>query len=149
MRWNSYASMKSMLVIAAVITSFATARADDAGGFEVQTSESICAARVIQAYLPVIDQPHVYDKYKHCAMSCVISLNCGPAEAWTAAVGKEVKDALTHVIPSKHRGDPSMKDLEADGVGIKFVARGYARSAQDCYAACHKFFPMPAEGPGI
>src|SRR4051812_34366472 len=86
---------------------------------------AICTVRTIKQYRPQIDLPQRLDKFKHCALSCIIALQCGPVESWGAGVIKELADLIGP-------GDPDWKDLRADRMGIQLMRRGYARTPQDC-----------------
>lgn len=109
------------------------------GSVALASPETLCSQQVIRAYRPLIDQPQFTDKYKHCAMSCVLTLQCGRIEAGTVGVLKEIADLFTP-------GNADLKDLRADNAGISLVTRRYAENARECYVACRRLYPAPPKG---
>jgi hypothetical protein len=77
------------------------------------------------------------DKYKHCSLSCVMTLYCGPAESMEVGVLKEIYDALGF-------GTPDWKDIEADRAGIKIGVKQLSKadfSRTSCYRSCATLYP--------
>ena len=118
--------MKSLAVLLALIL----------GSSSFAETNTVCVIRTIKQYRPQIDLPQRLDKFKHCALSCILAIQCGPAESWVMGVGKEIADLFDG-------GDPDVKDLRADHIGIQMVRRGYARDLQACSTQCLRIFPDP------
>lgn len=74
------------------------------------------------------------DKFKHCTMSCIITINCGAFEAMNTGILKEIIDVVTP-------GDSSIKDIEADMRGVRVAAEGKARTFKACESECNQIFP--------
>ncbi len=74
------------------------------------------------------------DKFRHCALSCVITLGCGPLDAYNVGLMKEIYDALGF-------GTPSLEDLRADVAGIDLGISRDIRTRSDCYRGCGKIYP--------
>ena len=72
------------------------------------------------------------DKYKHCALSCVMTLYCGPTDSMSVGIMKEIFDALGF-------GTPDWKDIEADKAGIRIGMKQISNadfSRDSCYRSC-------------
>jgi hypothetical protein len=72
------------------------------------------------------------DKYKHCALSCVMTLYCGPGDSMSVGILKEIYDALGF-------GTPDWKDIEADRAGIRIGLKLISSadfSRGSCYRSC-------------
>lgn len=72
-----------------------------------------------------------YDKFKHCAVSCLLSLRCSPVEVMQLGVLKELGDILGP-------GNAEWEDLEADANGVKLVTSKKAKTDKQCFQGCHK-----------
>lgn len=74
-----------------------------------------------------------YDKFKHCAVSCLLALRCNPKEVLNVGILKEGLDLLGY-------GNAEMKDLEADIKGINFVTGKTAKTDEQCLKQCENHF---------
>ncbi len=74
------------------------------------------------------------DKYKHCAVSCMLSLRCGPSDAFSLGLMKEVTDLFTD-------GTAEWADIEANSTGINIAVRRRARTDQECRSSCDDYYP--------
>jgi hypothetical protein len=104
---------------------------------EIESQSVVCGSLVAAAYLHEVKVPNKPDKYRHCSISCVMALYCGPVDAYAVGALKEVYDAMGF-------GDPEMADLKADEAGIKeAVKMGFilGGSREKCYQACGKLYP--------
>ena len=91
-------------------------------------------------YLPdafrwVDHQGNDYDKFKHCAVSCYLSLRCPRREVLAVGVLKEFYDAMGY-------GNAELADLIADLKGIKIVKKKQAKHDSDCVQLCDQMYPM-------
>jgi hypothetical protein len=105
--------------------------------------EILCGTAVGFRYRSEVELPNAPDKYKHCSLSCVITLYCGPAESMETGILKEVYDALGF-------GDPDIEDLRADLRGIRTALRFRgSMTREDCYRACSLEYPIPGLSPAL
>jgi hypothetical protein len=71
------------------------------------------------------------DKVRHCLVSCLITVMCGPVTA--AAVGL-VKEGIDALGP----GDADWEDWEADKRGIACGTKVKQKKVESCGAACRQ-----------
>ncbi len=113
---------------------------------ETSTPDSaaiLCGSAVGLRYRSEVDFPNALDKFKHCSLSCVITLYCGPAESMEIGILKEVYDALGF-------GGPDIEDLRADLRGIRAALRFRGTmTREDCYRACSLEYPTPGLSPAL
>jgi hypothetical protein len=128
-KWVTLSSLFGVLALGLTPAAFANALANAAA-----PAKMICAKKAIQKYRSSIDQPHFYDKFKHCTFSCVLALKCGTAQAWAAGALKELQDIFTP-------GNADWKDMRANQIGIQFVTLGQAADAWGCQQKCGTVFP--------
>ena len=95
----------------------------------------ICSSAVALRFRGEVNLPGKPDKFKHCSLSCVMTLYCGPIGSFEVGALKELYDALGF-------GDPDLEDLRADVKGIKAGLRiGLFGEREQCYQACSALFP--------
>ncbi len=95
----------------------------------------VCGASIALRFRNEVSLPGKPDKFKHCALSCVMTLYCGPIESFELGALKELYDALGF-------GTPDIEDLKADLTGIKTgIKIGFFGERNRCYEACSGFFP--------
>jgi len=95
----------------------------------------ICSSAVALRFRGEVNLPGKPDKFKHCSLSCVMTLYCGPIGSFEVGALKELYDALGF-------GDPDLEDLKADLKGIKEGLRiGLFGEREQCYQACSALFP--------
>ena len=95
----------------------------------------VCGASIALRFRNEVNLPGKPDKYKHCALSCVMTLYCGPIDSFELGAIKELYDALGF-------GTPDIEDLKADIIGIKAGLKiGLFGERNRCYEACSGFFP--------
>lgn len=74
-----------------------------------------------------------YDKFKHCAVSCYLSLRCSRPQVKMLGVLKEVYDLFGP-------GHAEIADIKADFYGVKFVKKQIVHSDEDCANRCDEHF---------
>ena len=126
------------LTIALLIGSlFPNAHASELRDFNAQEQRIIpvCSAAIAYRYRNEVSLPGKPDKYKHCSLSCVMTLYCGPIGSFEIGALKELYDALGF-------GNPDREDLKADIKGIKAGLKiGLFGERSRCYQACSALFP--------
>lgn len=70
-----------------------------------------------------------YDKFKHCAVSCLLTLRCPWIDVAEAGILKEFSDLLGY-------GNAEIADLRANRDGILFVLEGNAKTDDQCITSC-------------
>ena len=98
-----------------------------------------CAAYYGYKYFKKLEAMPRYDKFKHCTLSCLMAKNCGPGTSFTMGMIKEGYDALGF-------GDPDIKDLEADAVGVAIGLEIFFKRDAVCFDRCTVAFPERAPG---
>ena len=95
----------------------------------------VCSAAVAWRFKDEVEIPGAPDKFKHCSLSCVMTVYCGPIGSAEIGALKELYDAMGF-------GDPEVDDLKADFKGIKAGMRiGLFGDRRECYQACSRLFP--------
>ena len=120
-----------LLILAAILLAGAacSARAEtDAAGLP------ICGYIVAKKRKSEVVRQGTYDKFRHCAASCVITRACGPADSVEIGILKEIYDALGF-------GDPDIEDLRADIEGTQIGLSRDVKKRADCYVACDRVYP--------
>ena len=129
--------MKAFLLIAVLVSVLmgqGQAKADE--GIEAlisdhgQNSKLFCAlSNVSEAKRWVENQTNQYDKFKHCSVSCYLTLRCNATEVWMVGALKEFKDLFDD-------GNAEVADLRADEYGISLVTKGKAGYDAECARQC-------------
>lgn len=89
---------------------------------------SLYYAKTVKAKLLKSDN----DKYKHCAVSCMLANRCGSLDAFSIGALKEVWDLFTP-------GDADIKDLKADLIGVNFSWHKIAVNDKECNQRCIEY----------
>lgn len=95
------------------------------------TSTVDCAQAIVDALPPGLTDPE-----KHCLASAGIARQCSPFEAWLAAWGKEVQDAMGH-------GDAALEDIQADRFGRQCASQ--PGDAGEMLACCRRALAVPGD----
>lgn len=95
----------------------------------------ICSAIYARGVIKKVDIPRAGDKFKHCAVSCMLTLRCGGTDAFTLGLIKEVLDLMGF-------GEAEWEDIDANLVGIEFAEDDIALSDDDCIRECRVDFPF-------
>lgn len=94
----------------------------------------ICAYWFAKKYQNEVKREGSNDKFRHCAISCVLTRSCGPQEAMDLGILKEIADLFGP-------GNAELEDLTADMVGITIGMRRSVRTRPQCYDACAAYYP--------
>jgi hypothetical protein len=113
----------------------ADARASSEAERESRNIIPVCSSFIAYRYRDEVNLPGKSDKYKHCSLSCVMTIYCGPIGSLEVGALKELYDALGF-------GNPDIADLRADLKGIKTGLKiGLFQDRSRCYQACSTLFP--------
>ena len=80
----------------------------------------------------MVNQHITYDKAKHCAVSCILNLDCSATEVYLFGLGKELADLLG-------AGEPDENDIKANRIGIDASESGQAKTKSECIDYCLNF----------
>ena len=86
------------------------------------------------AFRWVEHQGNDYDKFKHCAVSCFLTLRCSATEVLIVGALKEFKDLFDD-------GNAEVADLDADRYGIRLVTDQRATYDAECSRQCGSHYP--------
>jgi hypothetical protein len=75
-----------------------------------------------------------YDKFKHCAVSCLLTLRCPAIDVLHIGILKELGDAVGP-------GNAEIADLKANSDGVALVTSKKAKTDSACLSSCHKLYP--------
>jgi hypothetical protein len=93
----------------------------------------LCPALYYSSVKKTVEASGSYDKFKHCAVSCLLTLRCPAADVLELGIIKELADVVGP-------GNAEMADLEADYHGVKLGSILKA-SDQSCLTQCHLAYP--------
>lgn len=96
-------------------------------------SAMICSMYHYKEVKKIVEANGSYDKYKHCAVSCLLALRCPASEVRQLGV---IKEGLDVVGP----GNAEMADLEADFRGVKFATSKKAKTDKQCMTLCQSHY---------
>jgi len=86
----------------------------------------------------VQSQPGYWDKFGHCAFSCIIAYRCSSGISGAVGHGKEIRD----LFDSRQWNSYGSGDWNADQKGLEIYESG-ARSDQSCMDRCWQAYPKP------
>lgn len=93
----------------------------------------LCSAYYVKDIAAKVEAPGYKDKYKHCSVSCMLTLRCGTLDPYSAGLLKEVLDMLG-------MGNPEMADIRANIAGIKLAKNKIATTDDECMLECGKLY---------
>lgn len=101
--------------------------------FASEEENFICSALYVKSLSTKVNVPNVSDKYKHCSVSCMLTLRCGGLDTYSAGLLKELLDMMG-------MGNPEMNDIHANVAGIKLVKEKRVSDDGECMNACFELF---------
>jgi hypothetical protein len=93
----------------------------------------ICPLFYLNSVQKKVESSGQYDKFKHCGVSCLLTLRCPSTDVFELGVLKEIIDIAGP-------GNAELADLEADLKGIK-IAHKKKMTDSKCLIECHLSFP--------
>lgn len=94
----------------------------------------VCSTFHYSKVKKIVEAKGSHDKYKHCAVSCLLALRCPPADVRQLGLLKEGIDLLGP-------GNAEMDDLKADFKGVDFAVKKKAKTDDECIQKCHEAYP--------
>lgn len=116
--------MIRILVIFSIFFSF-SAQAD---------KKAICSLYYASDVKKIVESKGHFDKFKHCGVSCLLTLRCPSVDVLQIGIFKELADVFGP-------GNAEWDDLEADYKGVKLVTSKKANNDQECLTQCHQIYP--------
>jgi hypothetical protein len=93
----------------------------------------LCPLFYLKEVKKTVEENGDFDKYKHCAVSCMLTLRCSPVDVMEIGFYKEFADVFGP-------GNAEMADLKADYYGISLVTSKDANSDSTCIQQCKAKF---------
>lgn len=88
-----------------------------------------CSLMRAKKTVEIVNEHVSYDKAKHCAVSCILNLDCSATEVYLFGLGKEIADLLG-------AGQPDAADIKANRIGIDASESGQAKTSKECIDYC-------------
>lgn len=93
----------------------------------------ICSSIYYKSVKKTVEASGSHDKYKHCAVSCLLALRCPATEVKQLGI---LKEGIDVVGP----GNAEMADLEADFRGVKYATSKKAKTDKECINLCKAYY---------
>mgnify|MGYP003640430315 CR=1 FL=1 len=119
--------MRYWLIVLIFITSFST---------QAASSAAMCSLLYSGRLKQQVELPGVSDKWKHCALSCLLARRCGAEDSFLLGIIKELADVVGP-------GNAEWADLQADLNGVTLWLMGMGKSDQMCKDQCLSIYPNP------
>lgn len=94
----------------------------------------ICPMYHYSSVKKTVEASGQFDKYKHCAVSCLLALRCPAVDVLELGVLKELADTVGP-------GNAEMADLKADYYGVALAASKKVKTDKSCILQCHLKYP--------
>tara|TARA_R110000868_G_scaffold132380_3_gene343218 strand:- start:39775 stop:40107 length:333 start_codon:yes stop_codon:yes gene_type:complete len=96
----------------------------------------MCSIFFASRLKPQVEKPGVSDKWKHCALSCLLARRCGAEDSLLLGIIKELADVVGP-------GNAEWADLQADLNGVTLWRIGMGKTDQMCKDQCLSIYPNP------
>jgi hypothetical protein len=100
----------------------------------IRPAAGLCSMLNLKRVTEIAQDHSGYDKFLHCAVSCMLAVKCPIAEVVSVGVMKEIKDMFGD-------GEADLRDIRANLWGINQVIRGHARTDRQCLQRCELRYP--------
>jgi len=120
--------MKFLLLISILLSTF-NAFASNSKKEESQLVFPICSLYYVKTVKKKLLPEVKNDKYKHCAVSCMLANRCGAIDALEIGIYKELWDLVSP-------GNAQWLDIKADMVGISLSQSKSAINDYECNTQC-------------
>lgn len=94
----------------------------------------ICPAYYYSSVKSTVESNGTFDKFKHCAVSCLLTLRCSALDVLELGIIKELADVVGP-------GNAEMNDLRADYYGVSLATSLKAKNDKSCMVQCHVKYP--------
>jgi len=96
-------------------------------------AEALCSLYHSKKILEIAKKHSAYDKNRHCAVSCMLTLKCPSSDVLMAGILKEVQDVFGP-------GNAEVEDLKADALGISFAREELSLNNEECLNSCDLYY---------
>ncbi|TDP55201.1 hypothetical protein C8D79_0246 [Bacteriovorax stolpii] len=107
---------------------------NSSASFANEEENFVCSAFYVKPLVAKVNAPNARDKFKHCSVSCMLTLRCGTLDAYSAGLLKELLDMMG-------MGNPETADIRANVAGITFAKKKEATNDEECMDLCGKLYP--------
>ena len=97
----------------------------------------ICPILYLSSVKKLVEANGQYDKFKHCSVSCILTLKCPAVDVLEIGIIKELVDVIGP-------GNAELADLKADYQGVKLATSNKSTTDHSCMNSCHKIYPEVA-----
>jgi hypothetical protein len=94
----------------------------------------LCPTFYYSSVKKTVEANGAHDKFKHCAVSCLLALRCPAVDVLELGILKELADMIGP-------GNSEMDDLKADYYGVGLVTSSKAKTDKACISQCHTLYP--------
>jgi hypothetical protein len=120
--------MKILLLLSILLSTF-NAFASSPKSSESEEIVPICSLYFASSVKSKLLTEIKNDKYKHCAVSCMLANRCGAVDALEIGIYKELWDLVSP-------GNAEIKDIKADLIGINLSSKKSAINDYECNTQC-------------
>jgi len=109
---------------------------------QIQAKESqkmipICSLYYVSDIKKVVESNGKFDKFKHCSVSCMLTLRCPAEDVLEIGILKELGDIIGP-------GNAEWDDLRADYKGVELAVQKKGKTDKECMQQCHLVYPESA-----
>lgn len=104
----------------------------------ISHSKMLCSAFFAKRLKRQVERVESTDKWKHCALSCMLARRCGGNDSFMLGILKELADVVGP-------GNAEWADLVADSDGVMLWRLGMGRTDSMCKENCASLYPHPIE----
>ena len=119
--------MKALFLLLSILFSFSLKANDSA-------ELMVCPLLYYSSVKKMVEENGSFDKYKHCAVSCALTLRCPATDVLELGLLKELVDVVGP-------GNAELNDLKADYEGVALASTSRAKTDRECINKCHKIYP--------
>ena len=94
----------------------------------------VCPLLYLSSVKKMVESNGNFDKFKHCSVSCLLTLRCPADEVLELGILKELMDVVGP-------GSAEKADLKADYLGVKLAVSTEGIDDKECMKACHSLYP--------
>jgi hypothetical protein len=103
-------------------------------GAQASAPKILCSLLNVKRVKAIAVAHSTFDKNRHCTVSCMLTLKCGPTEAMSIGILKEIQDLFGP-------GQADIDDLKADALGVDIAFTRRARRDSQCLEQCDLYYP--------
>lgn len=94
----------------------------------------ICPMYYYSSVKKTVEANGQFDKYKHCSVSCMLTLRCPAVDVLELGILKELADTIGP-------GNAEIADLRANYFGVALATGQKVKTDKNCMLQCHLKYP--------